>query len=666
MLRVVAISCVCAMALSAAEVVELESIELVSSGGQVVKDVKGEEIKSADLGEALSKDNANVSMIRRSGIANDILIRGLKKDNLTVTIDGAKVCGACPNRMDPPISHILTNNIDYIEINEGPFNVSDFGSLGGDVKIHTLKPIKETHGELSVNAGSWDYLKGAFMLSGGSDKLRFLLSTSAEKGGQYKDGNGDDFYGQIANAIDAGHALPATQFQTKYADMDAFSKKTLMGKIFWDITADQELALSYTMNRSDNVLFPNSSMDAIYDDSDIFILGYTAKNLGSLSKKLKLDLYNSTVDHPMSTEYRVSGASTYMTSHLNTTMQGAKLANTLDAGNHEITVGLDSSKRNWDGRYYTTVVATGAVTNLATKSIDDVDTTNNAIFAKDKIKLNDKLTLEAGARYDDTTIDKAGVKQRDFSDASGYLFAKYDIDNTLNIFGGAGHSVRVPDAKELYFTGSTGAVNGNPNLNAVQNNEIDLGIEKKFDRFNIKAKTFYSQVSDYIAYNATSKKYENVDANIYGLEMSGLYSISENMSARGSVAYTKGKKDTPLAGQTETNMPDIAPLRATLGVDYEVENSYKLEANMQASAPWTTFDGVNGEQKLDSYTVFNIKGTKILGDGLEISAGLDNIFDTTYIVSNTYADLTLLSGGGVVMPLNEPGRYFYTQLKYKF
>ena len=65
------------------------------------------------------------------------------------------MCGACPNRMDAPISHIVTNNVDHIEINEGPYNVEDFGVLSADVKVHTLKPSKEFSGEVGVNTGSW-------------------------------------------------------------------------------------------------------------------------------------------------------------------------------------------------------------------------------------------------------------------------------------------------------------------------------------------------------------------------------------------------------------------------------------------------------------------------------------------------------------------------------
>ena len=235
-------------------------------------------------------------------MANDIRVRGQKKDNINVTIDGAKVCGACPNRMDPPISHVLTNNVDFIEINEGPYNVEDFGVLSADIKVHTIKPKKEFEGELNVGVGSFGYKKAALSLSGGTEDVRFLLSTSTETSNQYEDGNGDDFVGQIAREISQGSVPSSVQYQAQYQDREAYTKKTLMAKMFWDITDTQVLKLSYTANRSDDILYPSSKMDALYDDSDIYNIEYTVKNLGVYSKALNVQVYQSDVEHPMSTK----------------------------------------------------------------------------------------------------------------------------------------------------------------------------------------------------------------------------------------------------------------------------------------------------------------------------------------------------------------------------
>ncbi|MCW8911131.1 MAG: TonB-dependent receptor plug domain-containing protein, partial [Gammaproteobacteria bacterium] len=132
---------------------ELGTIQVTSTK---LSDVSGEEVKSADLADALTKKLPSISIVRRSGIANDIILRGQKKDNINITIDNTKVYGACPNRMDPPTSHILVNNIDSIEVIEGPYDVENFGTLSGSVKIITKEPSKDFKGEASLNLGSWN------------------------------------------------------------------------------------------------------------------------------------------------------------------------------------------------------------------------------------------------------------------------------------------------------------------------------------------------------------------------------------------------------------------------------------------------------------------------------------------------------------------------------
>ena len=70
---------------------------------------------------------------------------------------------------------------------------------------------------------------------------------------------------------------------------------------------------------------------------------------------------------------------------------------------------------------------------------------------------------------------------------------------------------------------------------------------------------------------------------------------------------------------------------------------------------------------MDAYTVLNLKATKMFGKSFELALGVDNVFDKTYALSNTYKDLTLVAcGDDDVMLLNEPGRYVYANVKYKF
>lgn len=671
--KVITLSLAYTLGLVAVEV-ELEEITVETQvGSELIKDVSGEDIKSADLGEALFKQSPSVSLIRRSGIANDVCVRGQKKDNISVTIDGTKVHGACPSRMDPPISHILTNNVDYIEINEGPFNVEYFGVLSADIKVHTIKPEESFEGELNLGTGSFGYQKDAINLRGGSKDVRFLLSASTENGGQYEDGNGDDFVGQIDRNIKEGLVSPMAQYQDKYEDLDAFTKKTLMAKMFWNITDNQELRLSYTANRSDDVLYPSSKMDVLYDDSDIYNVEYIAKYLGRYSKELTLQAYQSEVGHPMSAKYRVMGASTYMTHALTTKTQGAKIKNSFDLDKHTVTVGLDYSLRNWDGGYYKN---DNPLPPAKFHSIWDVDTHNIAFFVEDSIKM-DKLMVDLGLRYDMTDIDSVNPAQasNSYDELNAYILVSYQTDSTTKYFAGLGKSSRVADGKELYWVGSMGNVIGTDNLKNTVNYELDFGVEKQYENTTLKAKVFYSKLQDYIAYNASNinvggaavNAYENVDATLYGFDLSGTYVATESLYFDYGMAYQRGEKDHPLSNQVGTDMPDIAPFKFNATLNYAMWSDLSLRAEVIAVDTWDNIDYENGEQVLDSYTVVNVRATKRFGERFEVLVGVDNVFDSTYAVSNTYKDLILLTTpNNEVMLMNEPGRYFYANIKYTF
>ena len=184
--------------LSANEQVSLESI-LVSDtlNSKVVKDISNENLKSADLAQALSDVSPSISLVRRSGIANDIIIRGQKKDNINILIDDAKIYGACPNRMDPPTSHVLTNNIQSVEVIEGPYDVESFGTLSAKVKVNTKKPKEGFLGDVNVNYGSYGYSKYSATLSGGTKDIKALISASTESSEQYEDGDGNTLAQQL-------------------------------------------------------------------------------------------------------------------------------------------------------------------------------------------------------------------------------------------------------------------------------------------------------------------------------------------------------------------------------------------------------------------------------------------------------------------------------------
>ncbi len=641
------------LALNASEIM-LESINVEST---ILTEISQKAKTSADLADALSDGVPSIDMNRRSGIANDIYIRGQKRDNISIEVDGTKVCGACPNRMDPPVSHVLANQISSIEVIEGPYDVETFGVLSGGVKIKTKAPSQKTQGELNFATGSFNYVKIGATVSGGNNFVKMLVTASRESSSQYKDGNGES----------------VNMLQDKYKSMKAYTKKSVMTKAYINLTDNQKLALSYTANRSDNILYPNSKMDAIYDNSNIYSIGYTLLDISDNYKKLNLQYYYSDVDHPMGTDYRTSSQTAPIKTHqLQTTMQGVKLKNFVELDEYQILVGLDTSKRTWDGTYYSDGKLVQKA-NLTTKSIDNSLTKNIALFTKvDKEFGNFSLSL--GGRYDRTEIssDDTTMKNSDYNGVNLNLFTSYAMSEEDKIFFGVGHASRVPDGRELYFKQNTPAgtikVTGTDNLKEITNTELDFGYEANYDMFSFKIKGFYSKFNDYIYYEKNLKKnnFVNLDATVYGTEITGTYYATDDMSIDMSASYKRGIKDNVTAGE-DKDLADMIPLRANISLNYEYANESIATLELKASDRWKNIDSVNGEQEIAGWSVLNMKLQHRVEKGFMLTLGVNNLLDKTYITSNSYADLILVtSGEGDIMLMNEVGRYFYTNLDFKF
>jgi len=625
---------------------------------------------SADLAQALSTNVPSIDMSRRSAIANDVYIRGQKRDNISVEVDGTKVCGACPNRMDPPISHILANQIETIEVTEGPYDVETFGVMSGGIKITTKQPTKEAKGEVNIGAGAFNYKKFGATASGGNDVVRVLVTASMESSDQYKDGDGNNFAQQLKNNPNAG----AFVYQTKYEDMQAYSKKSLMAKAYVTTAENQELRLSYTANRSDNILYPNSKMDALYDDSNIYSIEYNVDNLTHDYTNLNLQYYYSDVDHPMSTKYRVAGTNVYSTSHLKTSMQGVKLKNTIYMGSHKFLVGLDGSKRTWDGQYYMNDNLVPNTPNTSTTSINNAVTNNIAAFAKVENSYG-AFDVSAGVRVDSTHIEVDDVNQQsnDYSAFNANIITTYNLNKEHKVFFGLGQASRVPDARELYFkqnkpAGAGIKVTGTDDLKQTTNQEIDFGYETNNNNFKFKLKAFYSVLKDYIYYNKDLMKnnFVNIDATVYGAELSASVYASDDITVDMGASYKRGQKDEALLHQTDTNLADMAPLRANIALNYEYANNSMATIEAIASDKWSDYDADNGEQELAAWSILNMKVKHAVNKKFDFTLGVNNIFDATYTQSNTYVDLILLSAGAESMLVNEPGRYIYTNLDFKF
>jgi iron complex outermembrane receptor protein len=345
-------------------------------------------------------------------------------------------------------------------------------------------------------------------------------------------------------------------------------------------------------------------------------------------------------------------------------MQGLKLKNSFDVYGYNLLFGLDGSRRTWEGQFYNTAVATGAVipTSIST-SLTHTETENMAAFAKVEKTFGD-FDVEVGARFDDTEItpDDASKRTRDYDAISANLLTTYNLNEANKIFLGVGQASRVPDPRELYLV----SPQGNDDLEQTTNTEVDLGYELNNNLMKFKVKAFYSMLEDYIYYNNTTSTFNNIDATVYGAELSTSIYATDALTVDMKASYKVGEKDDVAPGADE-DLADIAPLRGDIALNYEYMTNSVATLEVQASDKWDDFDADSGEQELDSWAIVNLKVKHAVNKNFDFTLGVNNLFDETYALSNTYADLILLTTGSTdTMLLNEPGRYIYTNLTFKF
>lgn len=680
-----------------AGVIEVERVVVEERESlEISQEVGKDEIRftrQQDLAKILFETFTEINIVRSSAIGNDLIIRGFKKDDINVLIDGAKVYGGCPNRMDPPSMHISASQIEKVLIKEGPFDVEYFSSLGALIDVKTKDPKKGESADISYIYGSFDYNKLILSLNSGDDRVKVLFGYSYETSNQYKDGDGKSL---VEQQLDKLPSDDPNRYQALYKDIRAYRRDSLWTKLLINLSKNQELRINGYKDKAVDVLYPAFVMDADLDDTIMLNSEYSIKNLLDFSKKLTFKLYYSDVKHDMSTKFREAGLPAtnsnrkYRTHRTRSIIKGAKIENIIDFLDLDLKLGLDGSIRNWKG-----VCLNDPSKTPIQIRIPDVATKNRALFVKG-IKDLDNLSIKVGLRFDKTDIDANNLKDptianiaaiqnyyanktsKSYNNFSANLILKYKLNSNSSFFIGFGQGIRVPDAQELYFIGySLGnwTRRGNPDLKETKNRELDIGYEIFFSDISLKLSAFYSDLKDYIyAYktndnNADPNVYyltwTNIDAHIYGGDISLFYMINDQFSLEAGAAYQRGKKDTFVsANQTDKDLAQIPPLKGRIAINYD-NDDYFAKIEVLGSAKYKDFDMDNAEQEIDSWVVINIKASKELTKNITLNAGVDNIFDKKYAVNNTYGGRSLIGGANPVL-INEPGRYLFANLSFRF
>jgi iron complex outermembrane receptor protein len=626
---------------------------------------------NSETGTALRKISG-VDASRMGGHGVDLVIRGQQASQLNILLDGAKIEGGCPNRMDPPTAYVEMSSFDKVTVIKGVNSVTyGAGGSGGTVLFERNAPIfedgKPYQGEINLGTTSNGLTQDTnATVAAGGDKGYIVLQGSKKSADNYKDGNGDEV---------------RSSYESQQGHVD----------LGWTPNENNELRFSYENTLVEDALFQDAKMDAPTSDGTTTRLRYKGSKISESVQNIDIDVYRSTVDHVMNNyELRtlpVGGKRMETVSDVET--KGAKVKLTSMIGHTQLDYGIQLES----------VEKMATLTNLDTGNSlfymwPNTLQETKSVFAESTSFFKDQQKVILGLRYDavtteakdansptdeskiatnvytDAYTDYSGKTKTDDANINALLRYERRYDNNINVFSGVSRTHRYADATELYINkqGMDGQWIGNPDLDPEQHNQFDIGMSQTTAKTNWSVSAYYDVVNNYIlrdlAKNQTDSLkisgknivYLNKDATIYGLDLAGQWKTSKHVKVGSSLSLTKGTNETD-----HRNLSNIAPLSGSAFSEYSA-NNWKAGTRFNFATAQTEVNAEYGELETAAWSTLDVYGNYKINKSIKLSAGVDNLFDHAYVnYLNRYDPTT-----GDSYKTYEPGRIAWVKLNAKF
>ena len=578
-------------------------------------------------------------------------IRGIPEEYLNVSIDGARQNGYGFHHggnygIDPEI-------LKQVDIDVGANSVtSGAGSIGGAIKFETvdaadmLKEGQNFGGKVKYGWGSnGNSHQSTAMLygrTGGLDLLGYFNYRHQQDG---KDGNG------TKNA-NKGH-LQNYLFKAKYnISPDQWVK----------VSAERYHNSAFSCSRANMAMcLGDSPSDSTRQYAGItretYTIGYGYNPSNNPWVNFKVNAYST------ETETEVMGRD--MTKIKTVGGSFSNISETdLGATHHRILVG---------GEYYKTKEqAVGGNDHLIRLS-------NISGYIEDQIGIG-RFTFIPGVRYDRYRADLAANIDKTYHRFSKAFGIRYAVTDDLVLFGNYTELFKGPDGQDLVVRSGQRSYHGGIEAVKGQNHEVGFNFAKGNifgdDDFSITAKYFhthYDNLVHTVNIGGQSANGNMGPVTLKGVEASLTYRYA-NLTSGLTYARARSRQNTNIGNHTDVigyaALPDTGD-RFTFSLAYRLPEP-RIEMGWNTS--WVR--GINLFEELNSgrgrnvryfpgyshksgYSVSNtyITWAPRQVDGLELTFGIDNIFNKTYKDQSTqYYDAVDY----------DPGRNFKLSVSYKF
>ena len=600
------------------------------------------------------------SVTRKGGADGDPVFRGQAASRLTILTDGQAVLGGCNSRMDAPTAYIYPEAYDVLTVIKGPQSVlyGPVASAGTVLFEREQERFTQADARVYVSAAAGSHGRQDLVLDAKAGNARgyVALQGSDSTANDYKDGDGVRVHSQY-HRYNAGVALG------------------------W--TPDDDTLVELSATQSDGeAAYADRAMDGTKFRREATALRAEKKHVSALVESLALGAYTSSVDHVMDDqELRTPGTMGY--SNLLRDTDGGRLAAGLRvAAPTLLTVGADLQRNSHSGR--------SAMPGMPYSAFkDDADFTQYGVFAELEHEVDAAQTLHAGYRSDrwEATDHRAMVMRmmpmpplpnptanavrRETLESA---FARYErqLQGTpVVVYAGLGHAERFPDYWELIAKQAATSASGFLATKPEVTDQLDAGALWQGEDLKASASLFYGRIGDYILVDYNVKMHggtRNVEARTWGGELGADYRLAAHWHLSSTLAYVRGWNDSD-----DRDLPQQTPLEARLGLTFDnrtwsagLLGRYVAEQDRYARGEGTVVGKDLGPA--GDFTVVSVNAGWRPVEALLLSAGVDNLFDTTYAEFISRAGD---NGMGMAIPgyvqttrVNEPGRTAWLKVSY--
>ncbi|PHO10519.1 hypothetical protein CPG37_03480 [Malaciobacter canalis] len=625
--------------------VDVWETEIVSSSLNLGKD--SIETKQADHLSDLLRGLPGVDVGGSHSMNNKIIIRGIKDEDINITIDGAKQ----PNVDMFHHQSTLKVNPDILKkVNiEVGANSVVHGELGGSIEFETkdgkdfLENGDKAGAIVSTKYNSNDSV-GASLATYGkiTDNSDFFIYYDQIENENWKTGDGTKEKGRegtIKNLLlkygidlddtqrvsfsydrleDEGDYHPRPNFSTAVNEAINVARGAPADLIHPTEYIRNTYTLKHTIDKGENLLI-NSSL--YFNEMDLTRHESNSNKRG--------DVFNAVVEN--------KGFSTKAQSNINY----KDILNTFTYG---FSYDVQTSEVTTDGDAYG----------------DDEESKTFALFIEDAIDFNNGLILTPGIRATKYKLDGvvADVSEKEITYS---LAAEYAVTDSLSLL--ASHTTLFKGApmQEVFASYRTRATTQNSNIKSETgyNNEVGFKYIKDnvlgADNIGILTKYYVTKINDDIGFDNTYKMVNLGDTKTKGIEASFAYNLHDF-----NALFTYSRMDSEVLYTREALEQETGDT-FTLGLNYQ--------ATPEVGLSWQSIfvkdendvkdiekEGYHVHDLAVKYIPKSIKGLKVI-------AGIDNIFDKAYASHSSFQGDLRAFGDATDY---EPGRNFKVTLSYKF